>query len=93
MIYFLHFVPREPRGVFDRLLKARLGLAARDDVEPVAVATVFGDAALVGGEKDGSGRGADAFDFNEAKLAGVEVEAGDVVAEILLVNIINLATP
>ena len=93
MIYFLDFVPGKAGGVFDRLLKTWLRLTARDNVKPIAVAAVFGDAALVGSEKHGPGHGADAFDFDEAKLAGVEIEARDVVAEILLVNIINLATP
>ncbi len=93
MIDFLDFVPRKPRGVFDRLLEARLRLAARDDVKPIAITAVFGDAAFIGSQKHSTRRGADAFDFYQAQLTGVEIEAGDVVAEVLLVNIINLAAP
>ena len=90
MVDLLNFMPREAGGVFDWLLQTGLGFAARDNIKPVAVAPVFGDAAFVGSEQNGSGGGANAFDFDQAKLTGVEIEARDVVAEILLVNIINL---
>ena len=46
MINFLNLMPREPGGVFDWLLKIRLRLKARNDIKPVTVAPVVGDATL-----------------------------------------------
>lgn len=54
---------------------------------------VFGEAALVGSEKNGSGRFTDAFNFDETKLAGVYIQARDVIAEVFFVNVIDLTTP
>ena len=60
----LNFMPWETGWVFDRVLKLGLRLAICDDVEPVAVAAVLGDAALVGRKQDGSSSFTDSFDFN-----------------------------
>src|SRR3972149_554047 len=49
VIHLLDFVPREARRVFEGLLKIGLRLIARYYAKPVAVALVFGDAALVCG--------------------------------------------
>ncbi len=51
-VHLLDLVPRKGGGVADRL-EARLGVAVGDDVEPVAVAAVFGDPLLVRREADG----------------------------------------
>ena len=86
-----HLVPVEPRRIADRLLQSRRRVAVGDDVEPVAVAAVLGHAPLVGREQDRAGRCAEALHLDEAQLAGGEVEAGDVVAQVLLGHVVDLA--
>ena len=73
-------------GVADRLAELRRRVAVGDDVEPVAVAAVLGDAALVRREQNAAVAVADALNLDEPQVAGVKVEAGDVVAEVLLVT-------
>ena len=44
---FCDLMPIQPRGVFDGILQCRIRTAVRDDVEPVTVAPVLGNTALV----------------------------------------------
>jgi hypothetical protein len=47
MIHLLHFMPGKSGGVFDWFLELALRVATGDDVKPVAIPAVLGDAALV----------------------------------------------
>ena len=66
-------------------------VAVGDDVEPVAVTTVLGDAALVRREQDRAARRAEPLDLDEPQLAGGEIKARDVVAEVLLGDVVDLS--
>ena len=90
MRHLRHLVPVEARRVADRLLELRRIVAVGDDVEPKAVATVLGDAALVGREQDRAGRCAKPLHLDQAQLAGSEIEARDVVAQVLLGDVVDL---
>jgi len=41
MINLLHFMPFESGGVFNRILELRFLLAVGDDIEPIAISSVF----------------------------------------------------
>ena len=47
MLDLFHLVPRKAGGVFNRLLDLGSGVAMRDDVEPVKVRAIFGDALFI----------------------------------------------
>jgi hypothetical protein len=73
-------------------LQAGDGVAVRDDVEPITVAPILGDTALVGCEQNCASRGSNPLHFDEAQFAGGEVEAGNVVAQIFRGHVVDLAT-
>src|SRR5437879_6541157 len=76
--HFRPLVPVEPGGIADWLLEPWGCVAVGDDIEPVAVAPVLGDAAFVGREQDRAARRAESLHLDESQLAGGEVEARDV---------------
>src|SRR5207249_6369041 len=82
--HFRYFAPVEPGGIADWLLEPWGCVAGGDDVEPVAVTPILGDAALVGREQDRAARRAESLHLDEPQLARGEVEARDVVAKVLL---------
>lgn len=51
MGHLLYLVPFKPRRVLDRFLKAGIGCAVGDHVEPVAIPLVFGHPSLVWSEQ------------------------------------------
>ena len=66
----------------------RRRVAVRDDVEPVAIASVFRDSTLIGSKQDGTRGRAQALD--QPQYAGREIQARDVISEILLGHVIHL---
>src|ERR1035437_5258632 len=64
VFHLLDLVPREPGWVFDGVFQMRLGVAVRDDVKPVQVAPVIGDALFVRRQENGARDSADTFDFD-----------------------------
>jgi len=60
------------------------GSAARGEMGPNS------DLEFVRRQHDATRRSPDAFDLHEPQIARLEVETGDVVAEVLLVHVFNL---
>src|SRR5262245_25533313 len=90
VLHLAHLVPWEARRVFDGGLELWRVVAVGHDVEPVAVTAVLGHPPFVGGKKNRSRGCTEAFDLDQAQFAGVQVEAGDVIAQVLLVDIVHL---
>jgi len=90
MINLLHLMPLQPGRVFHRVLEFRRFFAALYDIEPVTISPVLGNPPFIRGKQDPPGFSRNPSAFYEARLPGVQVEAGDVVTEVLLVNIVNL---
>ena len=86
-----HFLTGEPRRIFDRLLHDRVRSAVGNHIKPVAIAAVPRHAPFVGREQDRAHGLSQALDLDEPQFAGVEVQVDDIVAQILLVDVINLA--
>ena len=84
-------VPREPGRVSDRLLKFRGARAVSHHIEPEAIASILGNSALVRREQDTAG-GGETLHFDQAQLARLPIEAGYIVAEVLLVDVLNFAS-
>ena len=91
MLNLFDLVPGEARRVFDRVFQIRGRVAVGDDVKPVEVAPVFGDAFLVGRQENGAGRRPDAFDFNQPEFACDQMDAAEVKADVLILHVFNLA--
>ena len=68
-------MPREAGGVFDGFLKLGRGLAIGNHIKPVAIASVFGNAALVRGEEE-SARWQSALQPGELRPADAQVLDG-----------------
>src|SRR5205807_3604813 len=83
-------VPWEARRVLDGRLELWCVIAVGHDVEPVAIAAVLGNATFIGGEQDRAGGRTEAFDLDQSQLAGIQVEAGNIIAQVLFVHIIHL---
>ena len=84
-------MPRKAGWILDRGLKLRCGVAVGHNIEPVAITPILGHSSFVRREEYGPGRVADALDLDEPQLSGVEVKAGDVVAQVFVMDIIYLA--
>ena len=72
------------------LVLAQLGLfrtAVRHHVEPVTVPPVLGHSMFVGREDDCAIARAQALHLNQAQFPGLSVQTGEVVTEVLLVNV------
>ena len=65
-------------------------VAMGDDVEPIAVRAIARDFEFVRREHDAALGCPDTLDFEEPKFARVQIEAGNVVAEILLMYVFHL---
>src|SRR6266511_1694240 len=91
VLNFLDLVPRESGRVFGWFLQSRLGIAVRDDVEPVEVTAVLGYTIFVWREENRARGRADALDFDEPEFARDRMQAGEVKAEVLLLHVLNLA--
>src|SRR5262249_40161613 len=86
----LDLMPGEARRILDGLLERRRDVTVGDDIEPIALSTIFGDAPLVWREQNVAGGGADPLHLDQPELARSQVEAGHVIAEVLLVDIEDL---
>ena len=86
MLNLLDGPPCLGRRAFDRP-KLRLGVAVRDNAEPVAIAVVLGDTVFVLRHDHRPVRRADALDLDQAQLTRVRIQAGQIVAKILLVYV------
>lgn len=64
MVHFLDLVPIEPRRIFNRGLKTRLGFAVGHHIQPIAVTAILGDPFFVRCEADGPAVVSDALDLN-----------------------------
>src|SRR5206468_3069123 len=84
------FVPIQSAWIFHRILKAWVRVTGRYDVEPITVAAVLGNASFVGCEQDRSGRRTQALHLDQPQLARRQIQTGDVVAEVLVGNVVNL---
>ena len=91
MRHLRHLMPVKARRVADRFLEPRCLAAIGDDVEPETVRTVFRHATLIRREQDRASRGAKPLDLDQAKLPGCEVEAREIVAEVLLGDVVTPA--
>src|SRR4051794_9993099 len=83
-------MPLEPGWILDWFLQARALIAISNDIKPIAVAPILGHPALIGCQQDRPGRGTNTLHLDEAQLARGEIQACDVVAEILFANIVDL---
>lgn len=83
-------MPREPGWILDGSLKGWLGPAICDDVQPVAFPAVLRNPPFVRREQDRAGRLTQSFDLDETKLPRIQIETGEVVAKVLLMDIIDL---
>jgi hypothetical protein len=57
--------------------------------KPITVAAIFGGSFLVRRERYQAFIAGKSFDLDEPQLAGIGIERGDVVAEILFMNVRN----
>src|SRR5208337_1003063 len=79
-----HFYPFQTGGVADRFAELRLRVAVGDDVKPVAVTAVLGDPSFVRGEQHAAIGIADPLDFDQSEIPGSQIDARDVIAQVLL---------
>src|SRR3990172_3761290 len=86
-----HFIPLESGRVFDRLLQLGLRITIGNYIKPVTVPAVFSNTALIWCKQNLSCRTADAFNFYESEFAGIQVKTGNIVAEVLFMDIEDLA--
>ena len=83
-------MPVEARRVADRFLEPRCLAAIGDDVEPETVRTVFRHPTLIRREQDRASWRAKPFDLDQAQISRSEVEARDVVAQVLIRDVVDL---
>ena len=86
-----NLVPVEAGGRLDRFLEFGLTIAVRDGIQPVAVAAVLGHAVLIGPQQHRAFCPAQALDLDQAELARAEVQARQIVAQVLLVDVVDFA--
>src|SRR6266851_2028576 len=93
MIDFSDLVPLQLRRILDRYQPRTFGeLAAAHGVEPVTVAAILRGALFVRRQSNYTFDPADSLHFDQPKLTRVSIEAGDVITEILLVNVGDFPT-
>jgi hypothetical protein len=90
VLNLLGLVPRESSWIFDGFFKVPLGVAVGDDVKPVEVVPIFGDALFVRRQENGARGRADAFDLDEAQFPGNRVQAAELKAEVLGLHVLDL---
>src|ERR1051326_1797972 len=66
-------------------------MAIGNSVKPVAIPPVLRYTPLVGREQDGADRSAEPFHFDKPQLSRSRIDALDVVAQILFVNVFRIA--
>ena len=90
MINLFHFVPFEAGGVFNWVLEFRFCLAISNHIKPITISTIFSNPFLIWCKKDGSSGLPNSFDLDKPKLSGVQIQTGEIITQVFLVDIVNL---
>lgn len=87
MLDFPDGLPRLPCRITDRREFRPVGVTASDNIQPATVTTVLCDTVLVGREDDIAFRSAKPLHFDQPQFAGLRIQAGQIVTEILLMDV------
>jgi hypothetical protein len=92
VVHLLYFVPLEAGWVLDWALESWRGLAVSDNIKPITIPTVFSNPFLIWCKKDGSSGLPYSFDLAKPELSGVQIQTGEVITQVFLVDIVNLTS-